>query len=229
MAEKQCTKCGEVKPVSEFCRDTRLVSKLRSDCRSCNSKGSAKRKQRARQSHAQWSWFNRNVERWRYGASKRSDISLEDYVLYVEARPLGWCAATNWPKPQRTQSPIATMSAADAYRYRYHNDPEFNAWERIRNQFTKWRSGGRASSLIRTLGYTRQDLASHLEAQFSDGMSWANYGEWHIDHIIPKNLFDPTSKRQLRECWSLDNLRPLWAKDNCSRPRDGSDLFVTYQ
>ena len=39
-------------------------------------------------------------------------------------------------------------------------------------------------------GYTTNQLKEHLERQFIDGMSWANYGSWHVDHIIPKSAFN---------------------------------------
>ena len=47
-------------------------------------------------------------------------------------------------------------------------------------------------------------------------MSWDNYGEWHIGHIIPKVFFKykSTDDIEFKYCWSLDNLQPLWAKDN---------------
>jgi hypothetical protein len=62
-------------------------------------------------------------------------------------------------------------------------------WERQRNQFKKWMKGEKQSNtLSRAVGYSREQLRMHIEAQFSEGMSWANYGEWHIDHIVPKNL-----------------------------------------
>ena len=32
---------------------------------------------------------------------------------------------------------------------------------------------------------TIEELRQHIEAQFTEGMSWNNYGKWHIDHIIP--------------------------------------------
>lgn len=35
---KACSRCGEVKPLSEFVRDARLKSGLRTDCRACNKK-----------------------------------------------------------------------------------------------------------------------------------------------------------------------------------------------
>ena len=36
-------------------------------------------------------------------------------------------------------------------------------------------------------------------------MSWDNYGsDWYIDHKIP-------------DSWSLNNLQPMWAKDNLAK------------
>ena len=54
----------------------------------------------------------------------------------------------------------------------------------------------------------------HLERQFLRGMTWDNYGEWHIDHIVPVTAFDLTNDEDLIACFALTNLRPLWAKDN---------------
>lgn len=69
------------------------------------------------------------------------------------------------------------------------------------------------------LGYTIDDLKRHLERQFVKGMSWSNYGEWHIDHIIPLARFKFTGPDdpEVRAAWSLANLRPLWAVDNMQK------------
>lgn len=62
------------------------------------------------------------------------------------------------------------------------------------------------------VGYKLQDLKQHLEFQFKPKMSWNNYGEWHIDHIKPKSLFnfEKPEDKEFKECWSLKNLQPLW-------------------
>jgi hypothetical protein len=61
-----------------------------------------------------------------------------------------------------------------------------------------------------------EQLRQHLEAQFTDGMSWDNYGRdgWHIDHIRPCASFDLTDPEQQRQCFHYTNLQPLWAADN---------------
>ena len=45
-------------------------------------------------------------------------------------------------------------------------------------------------------------------------MSWENYGQWHVDHIIPCCTFNLTDESQLKKCFNYKNLQPLWAKDN---------------
>jgi len=47
-------------------------------------------------------------------------------------------------------------------------------------------------------------------------MTWDNYGTWHIDHIRPDSWFhyDSVNHEDFKKSWMLDNLQPLWAKDN---------------
>lgn len=69
------------------------------------------------------------------------------------------------------------------------------------------------------LGYTTQDLKRHIEKQFTYGMDWDNRREWHIDHIKPLCMYDMKSihDAEFKECFALDNLRPLWAHQNRSK------------
>ncbi len=66
------------------------------------------------------------------------------------------------------------------------------------------------------VGYTLDDLLSHLGKLFLAGMTWENYGQWHIDHKIPKSVFNYSSPNHIdfKRCWALENLQPLWAEDN---------------
>ena len=77
------------------------------------------------------------------------------------------------------------------------------------------------------LGYTMQELKDHIQRQFTGEMTWAKFmaGEIHIDHIVPVAAFSITSLDcdDFKRCWSLSNLRPLWAADNRAK---GSKLEV---
>lgn len=61
------------------------------------------------------------------------------------------------------------------------------------------------------LGCTIYDLKLYLESKFTTGMTWENYGEWHIDHIKPCSSFDLTDIEQQKICFHYTNLQPLWA------------------
>ena len=70
------------------------------------------------------------------------------------------------------------------------------------------------------VGYSLDELATHLESMFTPGISWDNYGtEWHVDHIVPKSWFDYTSTDdpKFKECWALTNLQPKLKRDNLSK------------
>lgn len=66
------------------------------------------------------------------------------------------------------------------------------------------------------VNFTLEKLIAHLESLFQDGMTWDNQDNWHIDHIKPISLFnfESVNDSEFKECWSLDNLQPLWAGDN---------------
>ena len=78
------------------------------------------------------------------------------------------------------------------------------------------------------LGWTTAELKAHLEKRFEPWMSWDNYGEWHIDHIIPIAAFNYKSPYDIdfKRCWALSNLRPLEAGAN---QRKGAKLESAYQ
>lgn len=69
------------------------------------------------------------------------------------------------------------------------------------------------------LGYTPNDLVKHLESQFKDGITWQNYGEWHVDHKLPLSSFTFTDMNdpEFKRCWSLENLQPMWGPENISK------------
>lgn len=122
------------------------------------------------------------------------------------------------------------LSAAERHKVRYANDPAFNAKERIRQRIRKKLrkekyasiircsivNGGESPTLMDQLGYTVQEFTRHFERCFTKGMTWDAFlsGDIHIDHIRPCASFDMDDVGQVRECWSLSNLQPLWAKDN---------------
>jgi hypothetical protein len=72
----------------------------------------------------------------------------------------------------------------------------------------------KSKSTMDLIGCSIYELLKHIENQFTTGMTWDNYGKWHIDHIKPCASFDLTKKKQQEICFHYTNLQPLWEVDN---------------
>lgn len=72
----------------------------------------------------------------------------------------------------------------------------------------------KSAPLEKLLGCSIQEMRDYLEAQFDDRMTWANHGEWHIDHIRPCASFDLSLPENQRMCFHHTNMQPMWADEN---------------
>lgn len=93
--------------------------------------------------------------------------------------------------------------------------PHEFAWRSVLRNSLRYLNTDKESRTIEMLGYSAEDLKLHIESLFEEGMSWCNWGEWHIDHIYPLSKFDKDTPVGIVN--SLSNLQPLWAKDNIKK------------
>jgi hypothetical protein len=64
------------------------------------------------------------------------------------------------------------------------------------------------------LGCTINEFETYLLEHMKDGMTFANYGEWEVDHIIPFSHFDFHIFSDIINCCEYHNLQPLWQPEN---------------
>lgn len=96
-------------------------------------------------------------------------------------------------------------------------DINFKLRRRLRTRLHHALQGGfKAGSAVDLLGCTIDELRLQLEQQFEPGMSWANYGTWHVDHVRPLVDFDLRDPARLATACHHTNLRPLWGTENMS-------------
>ena len=101
---------------------------------------------------------------------------------------------------------------------RLKTDINFRLTCRLRARlYAALRNMQKKGSAIKDLGCTLPELKRWLESNFKDGMTWENYGEWHIDHIIPLSRVDLTREEHLRKVCHYTNLQPLWATENLAK------------
>jgi hypothetical protein len=86
----------------------------------------------------------------------------------------------------------------------------------IRNQGYK-----KNSRTYEILCCSYEDFMSYIEDQFNEGMSWDNYGEWHLDHKTPISWAN--AEEEIYDLNHYKNFQPLWAYDNLSKGNKWSD------
>ena len=100
-------------------------------------------------------------------------------------------------------------------RRRRHRDESFRMGARLRRRLFGLLKGLEKSAPTEILlGCSVPQLRVHISSLFQPGMSWENYGEWHIDHLRPLSSFDLTDPEQQKQAFHYKNLQPLWAADN---------------
>lgn len=73
----------------------------------------------------------------------------------------------------------------------------------------------RAGSAVKDLGCTLEKLKQYIENQFSDNMTWDNWGiVWQLDHRRPLMDFDLTDIEQFQQACHYTNLQPLTIEDH---------------
>jgi hypothetical protein len=98
------------------------------------------------------------------------------------------------------------------------SDPTFRILKNCRRRISHALVDGyKSANTIELIGCSVEQLKTHLQSQFQSGMTWENYGQWHVDHIKPCVSFNLNDPNQQRACFHYSNLQPLWAKDNLSK------------
>lgn len=134
----------------------------------------------------------------------------------TRAHTLAW----NSKNPERVAKAIrdyrATSPRYKEYQRAYSKRPKMRMIRSLRkrlHEFIHQKLGGSKN----IFGISPQGLREHIQSRFADGMTWENYGHWHVDHIRPLSSFDLSTKETVREASHWTNLQPLWARDNLSK------------
>lgn len=182
-----CKPCNKYKTATDFFKHKRTGYTGR--CKVCA--GNAQRRYRATKPKV-----GRRGPLPKYTEEDKKRIRKEYRAKYKKTEE-GKAAARRYVNKKRKTNPT----------YRLKKQMCTRIWEMLRQN--------KAKRTMEYVGCALDELKSHLEAQFTEGMTWDNYGEWHVDHIKPlaafSNLLD---EQQQKIAFHYTNLQPLWAKDN---------------
>lgn len=204
---KACSKCNDYLPIGKFSKDRSKADGLCTVCKSCKSayrkKYYAANAEKARKESIDW--YHQNKE---YARTKNREYYEKNLDKFKAARK-----AKYWENPE-----AAKRDVRDYNRERARVDPVFRVRLRCRKRIWEAfvRKGySKKTKTFEMIGCTPEELCQHLESKFHDGMTLENYGEWHIDHIIP--LASAKTEEEVVSLCHYSNLQPMWASDNVAK------------
>lgn len=224
---KTCTICLETKSFSEFNTLNRSPDGLYPQCKTCKRAIDSeyyrikkeKLKEKARK------YYTENKEKI---LAKKDRIKAQEYNKNYRLKKKENIKVYNEEYRQKNAEAISlkrkeyrqkNKDKINEYnKFRLESNPNAKISKGLRNRlrdFLKLKGIKKTQKFESYVGCSIDQLKAHLESQFQDGMTWNNYGEWHIDHILP--LSNARDEEQLYKLCHYLNLRPLWAKDNIKK------------
>lgn len=100
---------------------------------------------------------------------------------------------------------------------RRKEEPFFRMKLSLRGRLNSFIRRGRAKKMVshnKLIGCDWKFFKIYLEKKFKAGMTWENYGKWHVDHFKPMTSFNLFKLKDQKECCCYKNLQPLWAWEN---------------
>jgi len=217
MKTKICGRCKIEKDVCEFGLVKSLPRSTCNECRKIESKEyREKNPEKRKKTISKYYETNRDViliklKKWtKDNPEKKKEISLKSYHKNKEKHK----------ERIRLYNQNNKINRNKRERLKKKTNPEYRLMSvvrtRILNFLTK-KNVTKKNKTFEIVGCSKEFLREYIEKQFTDGMSWENYGKfgWHIDHIVP--LSSGKNEEEIYKLCHYTNLQPLWAFDNLSK------------
>jgi hypothetical protein len=221
---KKCNKCLIEKDFTDFHKDKKSKDGFYGECKEC-------RKIKSKYNYH----INKNNEKieitFKICSSCKIEKSTNNFhkqigtkdgyrVICKECRKIQWVEEYDeFKEKHRENSKKYRTENKESYnsyfRGRYKKIPHQYAWRGMLSSMLRRFKTKKQKTTIELLGYSAEELKTHMESLFSDGMSWENWGLWEIDHVKPISSFNKDEDPKIVN--SLSNLQPLWKQDNIKK------------
>lgn len=218
---KRCTKCKELKLLTEFAICKRGKNGVSSICKKCRCEYAHGRhiKNIEREHARKRKYYIEHLEECRE-SRRKSHAKNPEYSrqYYIQNKKKLLKQNRQWQINNPEKVKMILKKASAKIRNTLKGRLNDNISSGIYNSLRKGSKAGRHwESLV---NFTIDQLKKHLEKLFTPEMNWDNYGTvWEIDHKIPIAVFsfDKPEHIDFRLCWSMKNLQPLEIKKNISK------------
>lgn len=201
MKTKKCIKCNLDKKICEFFNSKRSKDGFSTVCKLCNNiRGKNYVKNNSEKEKIRGKkWTKNNPEKVREKEKR--------YLKKNQEKRLRW-------------------------RKEYERKRKKNIAYRLKSNYSsllstvfKYKGVKKPKKTLLLLGCDIDFFFKYIENKFIDGMTFENYGKWHLDHIIPISSAGDDLEKLIKLC-HYTNLQPLWAIDNIRKGNKIYDMSI---
>jgi len=218
MELKKCSKCKQQKPINLFGFDKTRKDNLTCRCKECINQYYENNKQSKKEYYEN----NKNeISRKNKEYSQKPEVKerKQKYIKEYSQKPE--VKEKNILYKQKPE----VKEKINKYQKQKRNNPLYKLQTNIRTAIStliKEKEFNKRKNTLKIIGLESWDcLKKHIEKQFTENMSWDNYGvgknntTWHIDHITPISL--AKTETEIYKLNHYSNLRPMWGSNNIKK------------
>ncbi len=206
MPTKICNTCKIEKDINEFGKHPGHKDGFRTICKSCKKvtkklweeKNKESRSEKARQWREANPDFSKNYRK--ENADYIRQLSKEYYAANKEKLLK---KSRDYENTQLETNPLFKFKTGVRHLL-------YNAFRRTLEG--RYRKSKRTEEM---LGCTLMEFAAYIESQFKPGMTFENYGKWHLDHRLA--LATAKTEEDIIRLNHYTNFQPLWAEENLEK------------
>lgn len=154
--------------------------------------------------------INNSIKMWRENNSDKIKNYSKEYYKINKEKILNQRKSSNKTSEFKNR-------VNDYRKNKYQSDLSYKISSNVRSRICKALKRNlfkKSKHTIELLNCSIDEYKIYLEGKFEEGMTWENYGLWHIDHIRPCSSFDLSDPEQQKLCFHYTNTQPMWANDN---------------
>ncbi len=215
---KECSSCKEIKPTELFSKNSKSKSGFKSYCKVCASIKNKDYRERCPEVDKLYRENNKDI------LAEKNSQYYQNNKESIKTRIKEWQISN----PEKVK--ISKKKHADKNKKHYQEknrewennklqtDPQYRVTRNLRSLIGQSFSRILKKKLKRSkkseelLGCTFEFFLSYIEAQFTESMSFDNYGEWELDHIKP--VASASSLEEVEDLNHYTNFRPIWRGHN---------------
>lgn len=237
---KICKKCGIDKPFEDYGDNKKNVDGKAIYCKECERQRGIeyRKKNREKVNQSSKNWRKNNPETYKNTIGKyleKNPNMLSSERLKVYRQDEEFRKKTSDRRKKYYQANIEEQRKKS--KEYYHNNKKSsrvknNDWKKkkmkedgffrmkknLRDRIREYLiNSGKSKRTMDIVGLDKITFRTYIENKFIGGMSWENYGTWHLDHIKPLCSAKDNEEALLLNHYT--NLQPLWAEDNLKKNR----------